>query len=137
VARELSTERFIITWSRYRPSPPNAIELSTLHRQMLSAEPDLRGVTKAATLPLNVEVPNVEWERPGLDLATLQQLAAATGGQVFDMGQGASVPAAFKVAQVARTLEDRQEIWHAPLLFVTIVLALFGEWVLRKKFRMV
>lgn len=43
VAGELSTERFVIRWSRYRPPAANAIELSTLHRQMLSAEPDLRG----------------------------------------------------------------------------------------------
>ena len=102
-----------------------------------SGEPDLKAVAKAATLPLSVELPNVEWERPGLEAATLYQLAGATGGQVFDMGQGASIPAAFKVAQVARTLEDRQEVWNAPILFGVILLALFGEWVLRKKFRMV
>ena len=44
---------------------------------------------------------------------------------------------AFKIKRVARVLEDRQEIWDAPLLFATILLALFLEWILRKKFRMV
>jgi signal transduction histidine kinase len=42
VARELSTEHVTISWSRQRRPIGNAIELSTLHDQMLSAEPELR-----------------------------------------------------------------------------------------------
>jgi hypothetical protein len=41
------------------------------------------------------------------------------------------------VRRVARILEDRQEIWNAPLIFITILLALFAEWILRKRYRMV
>lgn len=44
VAHELRTERFVVSWSRSRPPATNTIELSTLHRQMLAAEPDLRAV---------------------------------------------------------------------------------------------
>ena len=44
VARELTTERFIITWSRDRPPAAHGIELSTLYRQMLAAEPELGDV---------------------------------------------------------------------------------------------
>jgi len=34
-------------------------------------------------------------------------------------------------------LEDRQEIWDAPILLATVLIALFAEWIFRKKFRMV
>ncbi len=39
--------------------------------------------------------------------------------------------------EVTRTLETRDELWDAPLLFATIVLSLTVEWVLRKLYRMV
>jgi hypothetical protein len=41
------------------------------------------------------------------------------------------------VHRVARVLEDRQEVWNAPVIFGGVLCALFLEWVLRKKFRMV
>ena len=96
-----------------------------------------KGTAKPATLQFDVELPNLEYERPGVDLATLQQIAGLTRGGVFDASQADQIAAAFRVKQVARMLEDRQEIWNAPLIFGTILLALFAEWVLRKKYRMV
>ena len=94
-------------------------------------------VVKAATMQIPVELPNLEFERPTLELATLQAMAKASGGAVFDLSQADQLPAAFRVHKVARVLEDRQEIWHAPLIWGGILLAIFTEWVLRKKFRMV
>jgi len=38
---------------------------------------------------------------------------------------------------VTRTIESRDELWDAPLLFSIVVLGLTAEWVLRKVFRMV
>jgi hypothetical protein len=64
-------------------------------------------------------------------------VAAASGGQVFDLADANRAADAFTVHKVARTLEDRQEIWNAPLIFGCILLAIFMEWVLRKKYRMV
>ena len=97
----------------------------------------VRAVAKPATLQFPVELPNLEYERPTQDLATLQQIAAASGGQVFDLADATRAADAFAVRKVARTLEDRQEIWNAPLIFGCILLAIFMEWVLRKKYRMV
>ena len=97
----------------------------------------VRAVAKPATLQFPVELPNLEYERPTQDLATLQQVAAASGGQVFDLADASRAADAFTVHKVARTLEDRQEIWNAPLIFGCILLAIFMEWVLRKKYRMV
>ena len=39
--------------------------------------------------------------------------------------------------EVTRTLESRDELWDAPLLFTIIVVSLTVEWVLRKLYRMV
>ena len=94
-------------------------------------------VVKAATLQVPVELPNLEYERPTVDLAVLQGMAKASGGAVFDLTQADQIAAAFKIHKVSRVLEDRQEIWHAPIVWAGILLAIFTEWVLRKKFRMV
>ena len=58
-------------------------------------------------------------------------------GAVFDLTDAGRAADAFKVRRVARTLEDRQEIWNAPLIFGLVLMAVFMEWVLRKKYRMV
>lgn len=102
-----------------------------------SGAEEARAVIRAATLQVPVELPNLEYERPTVDLATLQGMAKASGGAVFDLTQLDRVPAAFKTHRVERKLEDRQEIWHAPILWSTVLLAIFIEWVLRKKYRMV
>jgi hypothetical protein len=98
---------------------------------------DVKQDVRAATLQFPVELPNLEYERPTLDRPTLDSIARATGGQVFDLEDVDKVASAFKVHRVARVLEDRQEVWNAPVIFGGILLALFAEWVLRKKFRMV
>ena len=98
---------------------------------------EMKQVVRAATLQFAVELPNLEYDRPTLDQPTLEAIARQSGGQVFDLDHADQIPAAFKVHRVARILEDRQEIWNAPLLFGGVLLALFVEWVLRKKFRMV
>lgn len=41
IAGELNTERFSVTWSSRRVPASNALDLPTLHQQMLAAEPDL------------------------------------------------------------------------------------------------
>ncbi len=102
-----------------------------------TGDPDAKGNAKPATLQFDAELPNLEYERPGTDLASLQQIAGLTQGGVFDASQADQIAAAFRVKQVARVLEDRQEVWNAPVIFCTILLALFAEWVLRKKYRMV
>lgn len=98
---------------------------------------DLRQVAKATTLQFQVELPNMEYERPGNDLASLASMTKLSGGAVFEMDQLDQIANTFKTKRVARVLEDRQEIWDAPLLFGAILTALFAEWVLRKKYRMV
>ncbi len=60
-----------------------------------------------------------------------------TGGRVFDLPQVGRLDEAIPMREVTRTIEDRDELWDAPLLYATIILGLTAEWILRKIFRMV
>ncbi len=102
-----------------------------------SGDQDLKTVARAATLQFPVELPNLEYERPTLDLATLQAMAKTAGGSAFDMSQLEKIPDAFKIKRVGRVLEDRQEVWNAPLLFGVMLLAITVEWLVRKRVRLV
>ena len=92
---------------------------------------------KAATLPVEVELPNLEYENPGVDRATLESLADSTGGRMFDLAQRGDVAGAFKIGRIGRQLEHRQEIWDAPILFGMIFVLLCVEWIVRKRVRLI
>ncbi|MGC4031967.1 MAG: hypothetical protein QM754_09585 [Tepidisphaeraceae bacterium] len=92
---------------------------------------------RAATMQFQVELPSAEYAHPALDRTGLETLAKATGGSVLGLEDFSRVSDSFKTRRVAHVLEDRQEIWDAPIIVSTVLLALFAEWVLRKKFRMI
>ncbi len=96
-----------------------------------------RGQTKAATLPLKVELPNLEYENPVLDQARLESMAAETGGEVVRLSDSDAAAAAFKTRRVTRVFEERRELWNAPILFGTIFLLLLAEWLVRKRHRLI
>jgi hypothetical protein len=102
-----------------------------------SGEQDLKGVARAATLEVPVELPNLEYDSPLLDLSTLGAIARTSGSRVFEPADAAAIADAFKTRRVARVLEDRQEIWNAPIIYGLVLLALILEWVLRKRVRLV
>jgi hypothetical protein len=102
-----------------------------------AGDADNRAGARAATLQVPVELPNPEFDNPVQDPTTLQAIARASGGAVFSLADLSKIPEAFKIRKVARTLEDRQEIWDAPLIFGSVLAAIIAEWVLRKRVRMV
>ncbi len=127
-----------------RPGDPNTFETifpvdkpGTHFVRVWSGDPDIKAAARAATLEVPVNVPNLEYENPTVDLATLQGIARASGGKVFDLSSTKEISDAFKIRRVARTLEDRQEIWDAPLIFSLVLIAIILEWVLRKKMQLV
>ena len=107
---------------------------------MLKVLPSTAGDSTAelrpATLAFRVEPPQQEFDHPTLDRPLLEDVTRATGGQVFTLAQLADLPPAFQVKRVERSIEFRNEIWDAPLLFGTVFLLLVIEWVLRKVHRM-
>ena len=82
-------------------------------------------------------MPNAETENPGIDRARMEPLATITGGKVLDATQVKQLADAFKIGEVTRVLEDRQEIWDAPILWIGLFLLLVMEWVIRKRVRLI
>ncbi len=94
-------------------------------------------VARASTLSIDVRMPNAEYENPGIDRARMEPLATSTGGRVLDATQVSQIPASFTIGEVTRVLEDRQEIWDAPILWVGLFVLLVIEWVVRKRVRLI
>jgi len=72
-----------------------------------------------------------------LNRPLLTELARLTGGRVFELADVRQLDDSIPMREVTRTLETRDELWDAPLLFSAIILGLTAEWVLRKVYRMV
>jgi len=109
----------------------------THYVRVWSGDQDLKAIARAATLEVPVELPNLEYDNPTVDLATLGAVARASGGRVFELTDIAQIPDAFKIRRVGRLLEERQEIWNAPIIYGLVLVALILEWVLRKRMRLV
>ena len=95
------------------------------------------GGVKAATLPLDITLPNLEFENPVVDRAALDAVAICTGGKTFDVTQGKDAADLFKIGRVKHLLEHRHEIWDAPLLWASLFTILCLEWILRKRARLI
>ncbi|HEY1602748.1 MAG TPA: vWA domain-containing protein [Pirellulales bacterium] len=91
---------------------------------------------RPATLAFRVEPPQQEFDQPTLDRALLEDIASASGGQMFTLANLSDIPEAFQVKRVQRLSEYRSEVWDAPILFGGIMVCLVAEWVLRKYYRM-
>ena len=92
---------------------------------------------KAATMPIEVEFPNQELKNPALDEAYLQTMSSSTGGRVYQLSEADQIVNAFKIKQVSRFLEERQEVWDAPIFYILIFGLLVAEWILRKWCRLI
>jgi hypothetical protein len=101
------------------------------------ASSDLGSGVRVSTTTFRVEPPRREIDEPSLNRPLLTEMARLTGGRVFELADAHELDDAISMREVTRTLETRQELWDAPILYATIVLALTAEWVLRKVYRMV
>lgn len=116
--------------------PANQAGSYTLRVVSATAADPTSGV-RASTTTFKVEPPRREVDEPSLNRPLLNDLARLSGGQVFDLPDLDRLDEAIAMRQVTRTLETRQELWDAPLLFSVIIASLTVEWILRKLNRMV
>ena len=100
-----------------------------------TTEGDLANL-RPATLDFRVDPRSQELDKPAIDRALLDDVARASGGQLFTLADFRQIADAFKIKRVERVLEYRDELWDAPLLFGLLLVFLTTEWVLRKKSRM-
>jgi hypothetical protein len=92
---------------------------------------------RVSTTAFRVEPPRRELDEPALNRPLLSDLARRTQGRVFELSELDRLDDAIPTREITRTLEQRDELWDAPLLAATIILGLTAEWILRKVFRMV
>lgn len=92
---------------------------------------------KAATLAIEVAFPHLEYKNPTLNRTFLESIASGTGGQFFEIDESEKIPDVFKMKSVSRQLEERQEIWDAPLFYVLFIVLILTEWIMRKYSRLV
>jgi hypothetical protein len=102
-----------------------------------AATADLGAGVRVSTTTFRVEPPKREVDEPSLNRPLLTELARLTGGQVLDLVDVKKLDESLTMREVTRTLESRDELWDAPVLFAIIVISLTVEWVLRKVYRMV
>jgi hypothetical protein len=98
---------------------------------------DAASAGRVSTTSFRVDPPRREIDEPALNRPLLTDLARLTSGRVFDLADLDRLDDSIPTREVTRTLEERKELWDAPLLAATIVLGLTAEWILRKWFRMV
>jgi hypothetical protein len=92
---------------------------------------------KAATLTVDVELPNLEFESPTLDRGRLEAMAVAAHGVAAPLAQGSEAVKSFHIGRIDHVYEQRKEIWNSPVFFGSIFLLLCAEWILRKRFRLI
>lgn len=103
-----------------------------------ASAPDLAaGTARVSTTAFRVEPPRREIDEPALNRPLLADLARLSGGRVFELSDVDQLDAAIPTREVARTIEERDELWDAPLLYGLVVAGLTAEWILRKRFRLV
>ena len=125
-----------------RPGDPNTFDATfTVDKPVThtvyvwSGDPELK--SHPNSLPVAVVSPNLEYDNPGINTGILQAIANASGGKRFDLADFNKIPDAFTIRRVDHPLEDRQEIWNAPIIFTLILISIVLEWVMRKKLQLV
>ena len=98
---------------------------------------DAGATTRVSTTTFRVEPPRREVDEPSLNRTLLADLARMTGGRVLNVSELDKLDAAIPMREVTRTIEQRDELWDAPILYAIIILGLTAEWIMRKVFRMV
>jgi hypothetical protein len=98
---------------------------------------DAGAATRVSTTTFRVEPPQREIDEPALNRGLLSDLARMTGGKVLNIPDLSKLDSLIPLREVTRTIEERDELWDAPLLYAIIILGLTVEWVSRKLFRMV
>jgi hypothetical protein len=92
---------------------------------------------RVSTTAFRVEPPRREIDEPALNRSLLADLARQSGGRVFELSDVDQLDAAIPTREVSRAIEERDELWDAPLLYGLVVAGLTAEWILRKRFRLV
>jgi uncharacterized membrane protein len=117
--------------------PPRAgnyeVSLIAVDSDQRSAIGDRRSAGSTATTRFTVTAVSLERERPEMNAALLQRVAAAGGGAVVPLAELGRLPDRLRDASLRVTRGWEHELWDTPLPLALFTLFLVGEWVLRKR----
>jgi hypothetical protein len=103
-----------------------------VHRVVAEARRGGQPVATATTAFL-VGGADIEMTDPRLNARLLQQLAAASRGQMVQAGKMAALVDALRANVPAAALSVRRDLWHTGWSFAAILLLLSAEWLLRRR----
>ncbi len=89
------------------------------------------GVTHVRTAPDDAEYFDAAMHAP-----LLKRIAQDTGGRFYQADNVASLPEDLKYSGRGVTAVEERELWHMPVLLLTLVTALCAEWGLRRYWRL-
>jgi hypothetical protein len=139
----------------YRPSAAPSVEAEVLGaegeaaRLTLEKDPTQEGWFRGILMPsgvgrlrirvsgaekaIHVELPDVEYEDPRLDLQTLESIARLSGGSVIGAdGFGALPDRIPDASQRVVKADEPRPLWDSALTLALVVALLTAEWILRK-----
>ncbi len=125
------------------PNQPGRFEASTVAGRIglneivvnLDAEPG--GETVRIARQFRVEAPQIELADPRLDRGLLADLAAAAGGDYFDIDQAHAIAGRIPSRTQSLVVAGKPvELWDTSRLLILLVTLLTVEWALRKRWKM-
>jgi hypothetical protein len=105
------------------------------HYEAYIAEGDDREGRRLATADFEIEIPSRELAEPVLDRATLEAVAALSGGRYFPLGRIGDLAERFRGGLELRTpvSTEVRDLWDNAYVLAGIVALLAVEWLVRKR----
>ena len=80
-----------------------------------------------------VQGEDVELADTRVNARNLRDLSSATGGVFLEMDQSSKLAEKIPPKERRTLREQRTEYWNSPMLFAAFILAVAGEWFLRRR----
>jgi uncharacterized membrane protein len=89
--------------------------------------------TRSAQAFVRVAEPTEEYFGAELRTSLLRQVASETGGGYYDADQALDVARDIVYSPSGSTVVKKNDLWDMPIIFLILIAALGGEWMLRRR----
>ena len=92
------------------------------------------GATAAeSSASMVVRMPDLEYDKPGMNADLLRKVAKVSGGNYFPIHQVSAIPAELDKLREEYTSEEQHDIWDSPWLLGLFAALVIVEWAVRKR----
>jgi uncharacterized membrane protein len=102
--------------------------------RLTSPRPELEG--EKATFNFLVKRPDIEFRNTRADPEALLKLAQNTGGQAYPIDELGTIADSLRAQRRIRVEHAQFPLWDAPIFFIVFFAAICGEWIYRKRQRL-